>query len=493
MQSLLSNLWSLVLPVALALCAALTLLSLLAQGIARWRTRAATPVADSTSTSSTSTFCLPFALPLAPLLLLLALWLSPQTVATTATLLARQSPDALRLIFLAAPLALLFLWCEGSSVAGTGRGTSPTTPLEHLAARVFSSSLFSNSPFSNSLLDKPQQGNLAYSMARVSVMLFALCCLASLLLDLVPTLAHLFWQLGARASLQAPAPITPSGLVSMLGMGLLLTLALPQFFPQPNKAIAWLLLLLLPCVLLFYGALCLVAARKAVSVASEIASFASPSTSPGASPRAAQSMLNADTLLATLGIFRPAFGWLALLCCVSSYTYTRTYTVAKQTTVRRKAVTIVLLCLAFACLLGFIGLTAAPIVASKAWLLGGQGLQPLHAAFLSLYPNEGWLLEAGLAALSATTLLALSALLRAALTLVHAKAATATLTLLMLATTIGLLTGSGQGRSDTWQASLLLALQHTQGIGQLAQAIATLLFLAALSTLALRALATLRQ
>ncbi len=294
-------------------------------------------------------------------------------------------------------------------------------------------------------------------------MLFALCCLLSLLLDLVPTLAHLFWHQAARASTLAPSPTIPSGLVSTLGMGLLLLLALPQFFPQPNKVIAWMLLLLLPCVLFFYGALCLIATRQANAIAVDTL------------PLATQSMLNADTLLATLGIFRPAFGWLALLCCVP-------YAVPQPTTAR-KAATVLSLCLAFACLISFVGMTAAPIIASQAWLLGEQGLTPLRAAFFSLYPNEGWLLEASIAALSATTLLALSALVRAALEVIHKKATSATLTLLMLAIIFGL--GSSEG-GRLWQASLLFALQHTQEIGQLAQSVATLLFLAALCALALR-------
>ncbi len=462
---MLADLWSLVVPTALALCAALVLLSLLAGSFARRRAR--TPVADSPVADSFAAgkpvstfdfFGFPFtlpALPLAPVLLLLALWLSPQTIATTATLLVRQSPEALRVLFLFAPLALFFLWCESSSVAGATAKTTtpptPTTPLERFALRVFGD---------------PAAGNLAYNTARVCVMLFALCCLLSLLLDLVPTLANLFWHQAAHASLHAPLPITASSFVSILGMVLLLVLALPQFFPQPNKAIAWMLLLLLPCVLLFYGALCLVAIRKASAIASL--------------PLATESSINADTLLATLGIFRPAFGWLALLCCVP-------YAVPKPSAAR-KAATALSLCLAFACLLGFVGMTAAPVVLSQTWLLDEQGLKPLLAAFVSLYPNEGWLLEASLAALSATTLLALSALTRAALALLHKKAPPTTLALLMLATTLGLLAGSGNEGS---QAVLLLALQHTQGIGQLAQGVATLLFVAALCALALRSLATL--
>ena len=457
MRPLLADLWSLVVPTALALCAALVLLSLLAGSFARRRAR--TPVADSPVTDSFAAgkpvstfdfFGFPFtlpALPLAPVLLLLALWLSPQTIATTATLLVRQSPEALRVLFLFAPLALFFLWCESSSVArATAKTPTPTTPLERFALRVFGD---------------PAAGNLAYNTARVCVMLFALCCLLSLLLDLVPTLANLFWHQAAHASLHAPLPITASSFVSILGMVLLLVLALPQFFPQPNKAIAWMLLLLLPCVLLFYGALCLVAIRKASAIASL--------------PLATESSINADTLLATLGIFRPAFGWLALLCCVP-------YAVPQPTTAR-KAATVLSLCLAFVCLIIFVGMTAAPIIASQAWLLGEQGLNPLRAAFFSLYPNEGWLLEASIAALSATTLLALSALVRAALEVIHKKATSATLTLLMLAIIFGL--GSSEG-GRLWQASLLFALQHTQEIGQLAQSVATLLFLAALCALALR-------
>ena len=454
MNSLLFYLWSIVLPAALALCVVLTFVSHLAEGLVLWRTRKAKTHAQAT----TPYLNFSFALPLAPVVLLLALWLSPQTVATVATLLARQSPEGLFRLFTLASLALLFLWFEGSSVASTyetaagttENKTTPTTPLERLAARVFGE-------------PPPSQGSLAYSAARATTVLFALCCLLSLLLDLVPTLTYLFWHQAARASTFAPLQTIPSDLVGTLCIGLFLLLALPQFFSQPNKVIAGLLLLLLPCVLLFYGALCLVATRQANAIAVDTL------------PLATQSTLNANTLQATLGIFRPAFGWLALLCCVP-------YAVPQPTTAR-KAATVLSLCLAFVCLIIFVGMTAAPIIASQAWLLGEQGFNPLRAAFFSLYPNEGWLLEASIAALSATTLLALSALVRAALEVIHKKATSATLTLLMLAIIFGL--GSSEG-GRLWQASLLFALQHTQEIGQLAQSVATLLFLAALCALALR-------
>ncbi len=491
MTKLLADLWSLVLPAALVLCATLILLSIVAERLTTWRNVPGSwcswwsrrwarhkRATGATSVAPRSfSFSFFFALPLAPVLLLLALWLSPQTIATTTTLLVRQSPDALMMVFLAAPLALLFLWSEGSSVAHrenavdaakktTGSETSDgSTALERLASRVFSKSLM-----------------------RVFVASFAFCCLLSLLLDLVPTLAHLFWHQAARASLHAPSTLVPSGFVSLLGMGLLLVLVVPQLFPQPNKAIACLLLLFLPCALFFYGALCLVAVQKASSTAASVVS--SPNSlfdSLFSSLFATERALNVDTLLATQGIFRPAFGWLALLCCVP-------YALPKATTVNKVA-TVFSLSLAFACLLGFVALTAAPVVSSQAWLLGEQGLNPLHAAFRSLYPNEGWLLEASLAALSATTLLALSALVRACLTLVHPNAAPSTLTmftlaLLMFVTTLGMLTGSG---NEAWRASMLGFLQRTQGIGQLGQGIATLLFLAALSTIAVRSLAALRK
>ena len=227
-------------------------------------------------------------------------------------------------------------------------------------------------------------------------------------------------------------------------------------------------------MLLFYGALCLVAARQA-SDASNIVSL----------PVATRNALNADTLLATLGVFRPAFGWLALLCCLP-------YVVAKPKATRSAATALSLL-LAFACLLGFVGLTAAPIVSSNAWLLGEQGLNPLRTAFNSGYPKDGWLIEASFAALSATTLLALSALVRAALTLLRKNAESNTLLLLMLATIFGMLSSGSKGGGERWQTGILFILQHTQKIGQLAQGVATLLFLAALCTLALRSLTTLRR
>ena len=478
MKALLSDLWSLVLPAALSLCATLTLLSLLAERIARRRTSNAR---SPSSTPLRSTWNLSFALPLAPVLLLLALWLSPQTVATTATLLARQSPDALRLLFLFAPIALFFLWCEACSVARIGartsdkrtssETTSPTTPLERIAVRVFGVRDLNVRDLGD---PQPLEGSLAYGMARGCTILFALCCLLSLLLDLVPTLAHLYWSQAARISLHFFSPTTPSNIVSGFGVGMILALVLPQFFPQPNKVIARMLLLLLPCVLLFYGALCLVAARQA-SDASNIVSL----------PVATRNALNADTLLATLGVFRPAFGWLALLCCLP-------YVVAKPKATR-SAATVLSLLLAFACLLGFVGLTAAPIVSSNAWLLGEQGLNPLRTAFNSGYPKDGWLIEASFAALSATTLLALSALVRAALTLLRKNAESNTLLLLMLATIFGMLSSGSKGGGERWQTGILFILQHTQKIGQLAQGVATLLFLAALCTLALRSLTTLRR
>ncbi len=494
MQSLLSDLWSLILPLALLLCVALTLLSLLAETFVGKRVRQEkTPTTrpaitkSATSTSNVRGF---FVLPLAPVLLLLALWLSPQTIATTATLLTRQSPEALRLLFLAAPLALFFLWCESRSIAQTSeqtsegekrdKTTSAATPLERLAARAFGD---------------PSPNSLAHRTARMFVMLFALCCLISLLFDLVPTLAHLYWSQAARIGWHVFSPTISSSIVSWLGVGMILALALPQLCPQPNKVIAWALLLLLPCVLLFYGALCLVAARHA-SDASDIGSLSV----------ATGSALNADTLLATLGVFRPAFGWLALLCCIP-FAASRTVTpravsktipktipkmIPKMIMVRQSA-TVLSLLLAFACLLGFVGLTAAPIVSSNAWLLGEQGLNPLRTAFFSGYPKEGWLIEASFAALSATTLLALSALMRAALTLLRKNAESNTLLLLMLATMFGMLSSGSKGGGERWQTGLLFILQHTQKIGQLAQGVAALLFLAALCALALRSLATLRR
>ncbi len=475
MQSLLSDLWSHILPVALALCATLILFSLLAESFVTARRK------NIARTPPNSIFSLSFALPLAPILLLLALWLSPQTIATTATLLARQSPESLRLLFLAAPLALFFLWCEGSSVAKINEKaskkmentTSPTTPLEHLALRVFG---------------EPSASSLAYRTARAFVVLFALCCLVSLLFDLVPTLAHLFWNQAARITRLVRLPIASNTFVSTLGVGLILTLLLPQLFSQPNKVIARMLLLLLPCALLFYGALCLVAALH-TNVSLNVSSL----------PVATGSAFNADTMLATLGVFRPAFGWLALLCCVPYVTSRATPdsvpTSIKltRTSRRAKALSVFSLLLAFACLLGFVGLTAAPIVFSKAWLLGEQGLNPLRSAFLSSYPQDGWLIEASLAALSATTLLALSALTGAALTLLHKKAEARTLLLILLAVMLGMLSSGSKGGGEAWQTNLLFVLQHTQKIGQMAQGIATLLFIAALSALALRSLRTLRR
>ncbi len=467
MQSLLSDLWSHILPVALALCATLLILSLLVKSFvtARCKNRTRTP-------SSISIFGFSFALPLAPILLLLALWLSPQTIATTATLLARQSPEALYLLFLAAPLALFFLWCEGSSVAKINektseKTTSPTTPLEGLAQRVFGS---------------PRPNSLAYKTARAFVVLFALCCLVSLLFDLVPTLAHLYWNQAARIPRLIPLSIAPNTFVSMLGLGLILTLLLPQLFPQPNKVITKILLVLLPCALLFYGALCLVAAMH-TNAALNVVSL----------PVATGGALNADTMLATLGIFRPAFGWLALLCCVPYVTPRAVPQPTKLTGKAAISLSLFALFLAFACLLGFVGVTAAPIVTSKAWLLGEQGLNPLRTAFFSSYPQDGWLIEASLAALSATTLLALSALTGAALTLLHKKAEARTLLLILLAVMLGMLSSGSKGGGEAWQTNLLFVLQHTQKIGQLAQGIATLLFLAALGALALRSLKTLRR
>ena len=224
-------------------------------------------------------------------------------------------------------------------------------------------------------------------------------------------------------ALASPSRLHPRLVVLLSSLCLLFVMSLPFLFLRPLRASLLLVVMLFPLSLFFYLLLCVFALQQAhffsefvgVSGIESIHSLWSWLSLEFSRAGIVEGIFSAINISGFAVIFRPAFGFVALCCALgdgylspsffsrlrlgrafaSRYQFLRRYGMLWR---------LLLMLLMYFILISFLLLTMAPILTTRAWLFGGTGLSSLYAGFTGLYAGEGWLLTLSLALLSLSSL-----------------------------------------------------------------------------------------
>lgn len=395
------------------------------------------------------------------MLLLLSLLASPLSISSISTLFSLSAPASVFFSFLFfLPFGLFFLLLEGSLVirrAAASPSPSPSpspptpspTPSPTSTSPVSSSSpspppcIFSNI-FTRAFSTRVIFGNI--SIARFASVAFASGLFLGFLLDFLPSTSGIFFEQLSRlllpmrggladgvnsggntlsffGALASPSRLHPRLVVLLSSLCLLFVMSLPFLFLRPLRASLLLVVMLFPLSLFFYLLLCVFALQQAhffsefvgVSGIESIHSLWSWLSLEFSRAGIVEGIFSAINISGFAVIFRPAFGFVALCCALgdgylspsffsrlrlgrafaSRYQFLRRYGMLWR---------LLLMLLMYFILISFLLLTMAPILTTRAWLFGGTGLSSLYAGFTGLYAGEGWLLTLSLALLSLSSL-----------------------------------------------------------------------------------------
>ncbi len=321
--------------------------------------------AASTSVDSSESTSLGFFASFRAVLLLGSVLLTPLAIASVASLFSVASPmRVLSVLLWLFPLALFFQLLEGWAVFGSR--ASGHFGLAHLASARSASG---KSDTSLAVFFRRFDASLwRGKLYRFAVILFASGFLLSLLFELLPSVAEIFFQQSARLFVAAQNELTPPATFSGEGWGglradlfvnlffglelrqavllitlfLLAVLGFPLIFARPLRVITFLLCILLPVALLFYGTLCFLMLEQSAGYSSQMgferidSSFLSSvsglwsfltSFPPSSDVREFSGGIFTSFLL----IFRSAFGFFALAYLVNLTGLTATGTTTPAT------------------------------------------------------------------------------------------------------------------------------------------------------------------